>query len=98
MVIQRYRREQAPALHIIVNDASFRRGDSRIAPTNYNQRTLIVILSDGEAGVEGSVNTSRRESGFFDFAAYGRFAQNDTWGKVHGKTITNKAAGKFPAA
>ena len=45
---------------------------------------MIVILSDGEAGVEGSVNIPKRENGFFDFAAYGRFAQNDTSGKVLG--------------
>ena len=41
-------------------------------------KVLFVILSDGEAGVEGSVNILKRESGFFDFATYGRFAQNDT--------------------
>ena len=40
------------------------------------------MLSDGEAGVEGSVNILKRENGFFDFAAHGRFAQNDTMGMV----------------
>ena len=58
------------------------RGRSCCALQHPKGKVLFVILSDGKAGVEGSVNILKRENGFFDFAAYGRFAQNDTMGKV----------------
>ena len=41
---------------------------------------VFVILSGAQRS-RRIRNTQKRESGFFDFAAYGRFAQNDTSGE-----------------